>query len=373
MKLLLLVIASLLSLSALGEEADTSRSDNIKRFNEGQRCHKSAIAERNKEEALRCAQSSLEAGKSLFEPGSKNIAALTYNYGIALRSTDELSWVVNKEIKNVFTEALTLYESLYGENSVDLVDLLIDLGNAENKVKRTGMNDPVKSSSYKRALGILSSNYGDDSLEYAQAQLAISMEVLEGSHTVNAHVFSNKYAKGAYKIISRKLGPTSVGATLASFQLGKNQMAKQKFSKAIPFLENSLSNPSVAQYAHGFLIEAFEQIGQRDSATFHAQALGKLNQGRQNQNYLPVYRKPPIYPRGAQRSGTNGYVIIEVTVSRDGLAIDPIVIEEMPTSKGFGKAALKASSTLRYVPQFVDGEAVEVPGVLYKYTFQMAR
>lgn len=108
MKLLLLVIASLLSLSALGEEADTSKSDNIKRFNEGQRCHESAIAERNKEEALRCAQSSLEAGKSLFEPGSKNIAALTYNYGIALRSTDVSSWVVNKEIKNVFTEALTL-------------------------------------------------------------------------------------------------------------------------------------------------------------------------------------------------------------------------------------------------------------------------
>ena len=137
MKLLIPVIVSLLSLSALGEEADTSRSDNIKRFNEGQSCHKSAIAERNKEEALRCAESSLEAGKSLFEPGSKNIAALTYNYGIALRSTDASSSVVKKEIKNVFTEALTLYESLYGVNSVDLVDLLIDLGHAENKVKRT--------------------------------------------------------------------------------------------------------------------------------------------------------------------------------------------------------------------------------------------
>ena len=373
MKLLIPVIVSLLSLSALGEEADTSRSDNIKRFNEGQSCHKSAIAERNKEEALRCAESSLEAGKSLFEPGSKNIAALTYNYGVALRSTDASSSVVKKEIKNVFTEALTLYESLYGVNSVDLVDLLIDLGHAENKVKRTGMNDHVKSSSYKRALEILSFNYGDDSLEYAQAQLAISMEILDGSLTLNALVFSSKYAKGAYEIISRKLGPTSVGATLASFQLGKNNMTQKKYSKAIPFLKNALANPSVAQYAHGFLIEAFEQIGQRDSATFHAQALGKLNQGRQNQNYLPVYRKPPIYPRGAQRSGTNGYVIIEVTVSRDGLAIDPIVIEEMPTSKGFGKAALKASSTLRYVPQFVDGEAVEVPGVLYKYTFQMAR
>jgi len=48
LKLLILVIASLLSLSALGEETDTSKSDNIKRFNEAQRCHSAAMAERKK-------------------------------------------------------------------------------------------------------------------------------------------------------------------------------------------------------------------------------------------------------------------------------------------------------------------------------------
>ena len=48
MKLLILVIASLLSLSALGEETDTSRSDNIKRFNEAQRCFKEAVDKEGK-------------------------------------------------------------------------------------------------------------------------------------------------------------------------------------------------------------------------------------------------------------------------------------------------------------------------------------
>lgn len=366
MKLLLLVIASLLSLSALGEEADTSRSDNIKRFNESQRCHKSAIAEGHKKKAIRCAQSSLEAGENLFEPDSKNIAALTSNYGVALLGGN----FDNKLSKEVLSDALRLYESLYGEDGEELVDLLIDHGHASNRVK--SQND-LKRSSYRRALKILASIYEDTSIEYAHAQLALSMEAPEYSGTFEALSFSSKYAKGAYQIFSQKLGPTSVGATLASFQLGKNQMAKQKFSTAIPFFKKALSNPSVSQYAHGFLIEAFEQIGQRDSATFHAKELGRLNPNQQNKNYLPVFRKPPIYPRGAQISGTNGYVIIEVTVSREGLAIDPIVIEEMPASKGFAKAALKASKTLRYVPRFVDGEAVEVPGVLYKYTFKMAR
>jgi protein TonB len=49
------------------------------------------------------------------------------------------------------------------------------------------------------------------------------------------------------------------------------------------------------------------------------------------------------------------------------------VIEEKPKGQGFGKSALKAAGSLRYVPRFIDGEPVEVPGVLYKYTFNMAR
>ena len=177
MKLLVLVIASLLSLSALGEEADTSRSDNIKRFNESQRCHKSAIAEGHKKKAVRCAQSSLEAGENLFEPDSKNIAGLTYNYGSALLSRGYDS---ANRIQKVLSEALRLYESLYGENSLELVDLLLDLGHANNlSTNSTG----VKRSSYSRALEILASNYGNSSLEYAEAQLAISIEILGRART----------------------------------------------------------------------------------------------------------------------------------------------------------------------------------------------
>jgi TonB family protein len=367
LKLLVLVIASLLSLSALGEEADTSRSDNIKRFNESQRCHKSAIAEGHKKKAVRCAQSSLEAGENLFEPDSKNIAGLTYNYGSALLSRGYDS---GKRIQKVLSEALRLYESLYGENSLELVDLLLDLGHANNlSTNATG----VKRSSYSRALEILASNYGNSSLEYAEAQLAISIEILGRARTSGQVSFSNKHAKGALEIFLQELGPTSVGATLASFQLGKHKMLREKYRSAIPFLNNALANPSVAQYAHGFLIRAYEETGQGASAGFHAQELGKLVSGQEDMNYIPVYVPQPDYPRGAQRSGTNGYVIIELTVSREGLAIDPIVIEEMPASKGFAKAALKAAKKLRYVPRFVDGEAVEVPGVLYKFTFKMAR
>ena len=366
MKLSIVVITSLLSLSAMGDESGISRSDNIKSFNEAQRCHTAAIAERDKKKAIRCAQSSLEVGENLFEPDSKNIAGLTYNYGVALLSRG----YDPKRIQKVLSEALRLYESLYGENSVDMVDLLLDLGHANNlSTNATG----VKRSSYSRALEILASNYGNSSLEYAEAQLAISIEILGRARTSGQLSFSNKHAKGALEIFLQELGPTSVGATLASFQLGKQKMLREKYRSAIPFLKNALANPSVAQYAHGFLIRAFEETGQRESAGFHAKELGKLVSGQEDQNYIPVYVPQPDYPSRAQRKGIGGYAVIELTISEEGAAIKTSIVEQYPTSNGFGKAALKAAGKLRYVPRFVDGEAVEVPGVLYRFTFKMAR
>ena len=93
----------------------------------------------------------------------------------------------------------------------------------------------------------------------------------------------------------------------------------------------------------------------------------------ETEDYIPLFIGQPVYPMQAQKRGREGYAVVELTVSKEGLALNPIVIEEKPKGQKFGKAALKAASSLRYVPRFVDGEPEEVPGVLYKYTFKMAR
>jgi protein TonB len=49
------------------------------------------------------------------------------------------------------------------------------------------------------------------------------------------------------------------------------------------------------------------------------------------------------------------------------------MVEEWPEGWGFGRAALKAAGKLKYNPRVIDGVAQEVPGVLYKFTFQMAK
>ena len=90
-------------------------------------------------------------------------------------------------------------------------------------------------------------------------------------------------------------------------------------------------------------------------------------------DYIPVYVPQPEYPRRAQTRGKEGYAVIEVIITTTGGTRDPILIEELPEGWGFGKAALKAASKLKYNPRVVDGIGQEVPGVLYKFTFQMAK
>ena len=89
-------------------------------------------------------------------------------------------------------------------------------------------------------------------------------------------------------------------------------------------------------------------------------------------DYIPVYVPQPDYPPIALRRGISGYAVIEVIITETGGVRDPKLIEEYPENKGFGKYALRAAKKLKYKPRVVDGVAQEVPGVLYKFSFQIA-
>lgn len=88
-------------------------------------------------------------------------------------------------------------------------------------------------------------------------------------------------------------------------------------------------------------------------------------------DYIPLYVPQPTYPSRALSRGKEGYAVIQVTITATGGVRDPILMEEYPPSFGFGRAALKAAAKLKYNPRVVDGKAEEVPGVMYKFTFQL--
>lgn len=90
-------------------------------------------------------------------------------------------------------------------------------------------------------------------------------------------------------------------------------------------------------------------------------------------DYIPVYVPQPTYPRRAQSRGVSGYAVVEVIITATGGARDPRLIEESPENYGFGSAAIRAANKLKYNPRVVDGKAVEVPGVMYKFSFQIEK
>lgn len=86
-------------------------------------------------------------------------------------------------------------------------------------------------------------------------------------------------------------------------------------------------------------------------------------------DYLPIVKVAPIYPRRAQERGLSGYVIVEFTVTKHGTVTDAKVIES--TNSVFDRAALKAALKFKYKPKVVDGEPIDVAGVLHKITFEL--
>lgn len=95
-----------------------------------------------------------------------------------------------------------------------------------------------------------------------------------------------------------------------------------------------------------------------------------ISAGSADGDYLPIVKVAPVYPRRAVDRGIEGYVIVEFTVTKTGAVRSPRVVEYEPSTI-FNKAALAAALKFKYKPRIVNGEAIEVHGVLNKITFKL--
>ena len=96
--------------------------------------------------------------------------------------------------------------------------------------------------------------------------------------------------------------------------------------------------------------------------------------------YMPLFAVQPQYPRRAQERGTEGYAIISFTITEQGTAENPVVVEGkcgdvndpnvvMRDCSIFNNSSIRASAKLKYKPKIVDGKAVPVEGVLHRFTY----
>ena len=85
--------------------------------------------------------------------------------------------------------------------------------------------------------------------------------------------------------------------------------------------------------------------------------------------YLPIVKVAPIYPNRALTRGIEGHCIVVYTVTRNGTTKDPKVVE--CTSSLFANASVKASGKFKYKPRVINGQPIDVPGVMHKITFEL--
>ena len=88
-------------------------------------------------------------------------------------------------------------------------------------------------------------------------------------------------------------------------------------------------------------------------------------------DYLPIVKVAPIYPQRALSRGVQGFCVVQYTVTRQGTIRDPYVIEDQCTSSLFHRASIQAALKFKYKPRVIDGQAVEVPGVQNKFTYEI--
>lgn len=96
---------------------------------------------------------------------------------------------------------------------------------------------------------------------------------------------------------------------------------------------------------------------------------GKLSDIASNQLAL-VFAYPPVYPRGANTRGIEGYVVVGFSVDTAGTVYDAFVIESEP-NKIFDKSALNAIKRFKYKARVEQGKTVTTSDQRYLFRYEL--
>jgi len=100
-------------------------------------------------------------------------------------------------------------------------------------------------------------------------------------------------------------------------------------------------------------------------------AAGTLIDTPEVEEYIPMHmlttrpffdeaaiRREIVYPPIAQRSGVEGWVMLNLAIDRNGIIRDVTIIQEEPPERHFGEAAIRAFLGREVIPAMVEGEPV---------------
>ncbi len=86
----------------------------------------------------------------------------------------------------------------------------------------------------------------------------------------------------------------------------------------------------------------------------------------------PLVRIPPQYPQRAASRGTEGWVLVEFTITPAGTVSDAVVIDSDPANI-FNRSALRAIAKWKYRPKIVDQKPVAQYGMQQLISYELEK
>ena len=317
-------------------------------------------------ESLPHAKKAYDLGQGLYVDNPETQATLADNYGLNLLELHEY-----EQATPVFREALNLYEKIHGPDSVELILPLMDL--SRSLADPLSGNKPNKN--LERAIAISKTHYGEDTAEHGQMLVESALIFSKAWQTNKA----KKYLQQGHSTLINTLGEKHPRTGIAAYNLGRLEYSKRNFRKSVNYLETALnsfeypdkpSNPYELT-THGILAKAYEKLNQSDKATKHCLAIGRMTPRSDVQDYMPLIKVAPKYPRSAAERGIQGAVTVQFDVDELGFVVNPVVVDNNTRNKDLEKASIVAALKFRYAPGFVDGEPVVTKEVKNRFTYQL--
>lgn len=331
---------------------------------------------------LKTSKAVAEIAERQLPESDPRLAKILQNYGVALRRARKKS-----EARDVLERSLELMQNIHGKGSIELVPVMSDLADAYSSY---GSSDR-QLTHYKRAIKIVRKKHGKESMEYADLAFRAATNTFSFSRSLSAR----QYLLDAQSIYTQELGADDQKTGLTVFFLGKMAFAESNFRRAADYLEGALpsfagESEEVREYrmaTHALLVQVYESWGKSELATRHSIAIGRDSPASPEENYQPLFRQLPKYPREMWQRRIEGSVDVEFTVNEEGFTENAHVIKVVtsdPTGtkkalasededKSFAVAALAAVKKFRYAPRFENGVAVPAKNVKARVVFKLGK
>ncbi len=315
----------------------------------------------------------LKLGEMLYEEGSEDLAVLTFNVVRAVSGHSR--WFNPLEGRSIELNRLALsrYKKVYGLQSDRLVDpyanLILTLSRRSGSPQRfKETSDRGGKTEIQKLISEIERNVFSQKIEPLKVggfykRLAVSNLKERGS-----------YAKRALAIFQEEFGENSVEALRAKLIWFSTLPMKKRvkgYLEVLPLMESVPELKTQRYLIHQVLSAFYFQKKKREEAEYHLQRAGESGEGLfSQQDYIPIMKVAPYYPKRAQTRGIRGFVVVEFAVTEKGSVEAPFVVEASP--KGiFDRAAIDAALQFRYVPTYEQGSPVRVEGVRNKMTFDL--